>query len=821
MFKKVIVLFLMAGISVAHAQFLAQKKNLLQSKGFFNSFYNQDSGEIYLEINELNKDFLYINSMRTGFGSNDIGLDRGKLGKTQVVKFIKAGNKLLLVEPNLKYRAVTDNQAEKRSVEEAFAQSVLFGFEIKEKNGDNYIIDFTPFLLRDAYGVADILKKTKQGSYSFDPSRSALSLERTKSFPKNSEFEALITLTGTGAGQWLKSVAPDDEHVSAIQHHSFVELPDDNYKLRAYDPRSGSYPFSYMDYSTPVSSDITKRFIMRHRLEKKDPNAVVSEAVEPIVYYLDPGTPEPVRSALLEGASWWNQAFEAAGYKNAFQVKMLPEDADPMDVRYNLIQWVHRSTRGWSYGSSISDPRTGEIIKGHVSLGSLRIRQDFLIAQALLAPFAKSDDNTDPMMQMALARIRQLAAHEVGHTLGFAHNFAASPNNLASVMDYPHPFATVQNGKIGLDRAYDSGIGEWDKVAVAYSYSDFPAGVYEQQALKKILDDSFKSGLRYITDQDARPEGSAHPLAHLWDNGSSASEELNRLLQIRKIAINQFSTDNIRTYEPYSVLEDVFVPLYFFHRYQVEAATKVIGGLDYNYVIKGGSEPAWESVSPEQQRETMNALLASVSPETLAIPKNILNLFPPRAFGYNRTNESFKSKTGVAFDALGAAETASNMVFKLLFHPERASRLIQQKSLDASQLGLDELLDVFIANTFDKQWGDDYLNEIQHTINFTFLQNLMYLATSDNVHPQVKAIVNGRLYKLLIRFQIQNIPSFEKKSKKEEDSKTTNVYTAEYARLILSFQKDSDPWKNQPASKLPDGAPIGSLECSLNDDLHD
>jgi hypothetical protein len=812
MFKKIVVLLFVMGISFAQAQFLAQKKNLQKLEGFFNSHYNEDVGEIYLEVNRLDTEFLYVYSLLTGLGSNDIGLDRGKLGQEQVVKFVKAGNKLLLVQPNLKFRAITDNQAEKKSVEEAFARSVLFGFEIKEKKGDVYIIDFTPFLLRDAYDVAGILKKAKQGNFSFDKSRSALSLERTKSFPKNAEFEALITLSGSDAGPWLKSVAPNDGHVSVIQHHSFVELPDNQYKPRIYDPRSGSYPFSYMDYSTPVSSDITKRFIMRHRLEKKDPTAAVSEAVEPIVYYLDPGTPEPVRSALLEGARWWDQAFEAAGFSNAFQVKMLPEDADPMDVRYNLIQWVHRSTRGWSYGSSVSDPRTGEIIKGHVSLGSLRIRQDFLIAQALTAPFANSDNNTDPMLQMALARIRQLSAHEVGHTLGFAHNFAASTNNLASVMDYPHPFVEVQNGQINLKNAYDTGIGDWDKVSVAYAYSDFPPNVDQQQALKKILDDSFKSGLRYITDQDARPEGGAHALAHLWDNGADASDELKRVLQVRKVAMDQFSTANIRTYEPYSVLEDVFVPLYFFHRYQAEATSKLVGGLDYNYVIKGGSEPAWQSVSPEQQREALQTLITSVSPETLAIPKNILELFPPRAFGYARSRESFKSKTGVAFDALGAAASASDMVFSLLFHPQRASRMIQQKALDANQLGLDELIDLTLANTFDKEWNDVYLNEIQHTVNFTLLENLMHLGASDSVHPQVKALVNDRLNKLLRKFQMLGFASQGKKGV----SKPSNAFTTEYARLILDFQKDAEPWKKQTPSDLPDGSPIGSFQCLLD-----
>ncbi|MDP5100278.1 MAG: DUF5117 domain-containing protein, partial [Nonlabens sp.] len=371
-------------LSVLSVCFVFAFAKAQSQKGYYNFTYNEDKGTIDLEVSQLDTEFLYVHSLTTGLGSNDIGLDRGQLGDGVVVKWMKSGNKLLLVQPNLSYRATSDNVQERKSVEQAFARSVLYGFTIKETKGTTYTIDLTPFLLEDAHGIVERLKARKEGTYKIDATRSVLWMENTKSFPKNTEFEAMLTFTGTPTGRNVRSVAPDPTAITVIQHHSFVELPEKGYEPRVFHPQSGSFYTSYMDYSAPVDEDITKRFITRHRLEKKDPTVAISEAVEPIVYYLDPGTPEPVRTALLEGAAWWNDAFTSAGYKNAFQVKMLPEGADPMDLRYNVIQWVHRSTRGWSYGGSVIDPRTGEILKGHVSLGSLRIRQDFMIAQGLL-----------------------------------------------------------------------------------------------------------------------------------------------------------------------------------------------------------------------------------------------------------------------------------------------------------------------------------------------------------------------------------------------------------------------------------------------------
>ncbi len=796
--KNIILFTFLCGSFLCNAQFLDKKKNLQKFDGYFSFQYSEADGEIYLEIpqQKLDEEFLYVHSLRTGLGSNDIGLDRGQLGDQAVVKFVKSGNKLLLFQPNVNYRANTANPLEKKSITEAFATSVLFGFEIKDTLNEKFVIDLTPFLLEDAHGVAKRLKNGKQGTYKLDKTRSSLWMERTKSFPKNTEFEALLTFVGEPTSGTIRSVAPDANAVSVIQHYSFVELPDNGFTPRAFDPRSGSFSISYQDYSTPIWEPLTKRFITRHRLEKKNPLAEKSEAKEPIIYYLDPGTPEPVRSALLEGARWWNQAYEAIGYTNAFQVQLLPEDADPMDARYNVIQWVHRSTRGWSYGSSVIDPRTGEIIKGHVSLGSLRIRQDFLIAQALFnKPFAERDDNYQPMLEMALARIRQLSAHEVGHTLGFAHNFAASTNNRSSVMDYPHPTLRLKGKEVDFSNAYATGIGDWDKLTVAYSYSDVPKSVSETAYLKEILNKAQKQGLRYITDSDARAQGGAHSKAHLWDNGKDAVEELETMLKLRKQAIANFSEDNIKSGEPFSVLEDVFVPLYFYHRFQTEAAVKLIGGMDYNYAVKGDGQLILETLSRKEQEKALKAVLETLSAETLAIPEDKLKLFPPRAYGYTRNRESFKSNNGVAFDALGAAATASDMTLELLLNPERANRLVQQKALNSEGLGLNEVLQGATESIFSSSENDAYRKEVQQTIQFVYLQRLMNLALQSQSIPQTKAVANKA---------IEDIAAI---------LVTSDTFDKQMLREIKQFLTKPENFKQFPTPAIPDGSPIGSFEC--------
>lgn len=792
-------LFCLLMSSFVFGQLNLNKTQFQKFDGYFPFYYDNDTDKIYLEVAELDKEFLYINSLSSGIGSNDIGLDRGQLGGERVVSFKKMGQKLMLIQPNLQYRALTDNALEKESVKQAFASSVLFGFPIETMSNGNYIIDITNFLMQDAHGVSDRLQQSNQGSFSLDKSKSAMNMARTKAFPKNIEIDVMLTFKGKAKGRYLRSVVPSPDLVTVAQHHSFVALPELDFEKRAYDPRSGAYSFSYMDYATPVSSPIEKRYIARHRLEKKDPNATLSEAVEPIIYYLDNGTPEPVRTALLEGGRWWNQAFEAIGYKDAFQVKMLPEDADPLDVRYNVIQWIHRSTRGWSYGSNVSDPRTGEILKGHVSLGSLRIRQDFMIAQALSKePFKNGDDNHQAMLDMAVSRIRQLSAHEIGHTLGFMHNFAASAHQKASVMDYPHPQFELKDGEVSFSNAYETGIGSWDKVSVAYSYSDFPDSVKDEQAaLNAILEAAWAEGQKYLSDSDARPAGSASAFAHLWDNGATAAQGLKDVLAVRSKAIDQFGIHNIRQGEPLSVLEDVFVPLYFFHRYQAEATAKVIGGIDYSYQVKGSNQQDAYSISAKAQKEALRMLLRTLDAAEMAIPEEKLSLFPPRSPSYNSGRESFKGKTGVTFDPLSAPETSADMTLGFLLHPQRAARLVQQKALDKNQLDLEGVLQSLWKETIAKKHSDSYLESVQITINFRVLTHLMNLAQQEMVPPQVTAVAHYFL-----------------KTKMMGLSSSKDLHDQELYRRYLAFQKSPESFKVIPSPKVPDGSPIG-MNCSF------
>ncbi len=779
-----------------HAQFLDDLADKTRFEGLFDFYYTPEKGKIYLVIDQeqVGQDFLYVHALRTGLGNNDIGLDRGQLGGGQIVRFEKSGNRLLLMAPNIQFRAQSDNVLERESVSEAFGRHVLFGFEIEKTHQSQYLIDLTDFLLQDTHEVAQTLTQKKQGSFKLSKTKSTLWMERTKAFPLNVEFEALLTFEGQPTGQALKSVW-EGSQLSTIQHHSFVALPDDQYVMRPFDPRCGAFPMTFYDYATPIDQPLKQQYITRHRLEKKFPNQAVSPAVEPIIYYLDPGTPEPIRSALLEGAQWWNQAFEALGYDQAFQVALLPEGADPLDVRYNVIQWVHRSTRGWSYGASITDPRTGEIIKGHVSLGSLRVRQDFLIAQGLAAdPFAQ--DKVDPAMQeLALARLRQLSAHEVGHTLGFAHNFAASAYGMVSVMDYPHPQLSLVNGAIDFSKAYETGIGLWDKISVAYSYGDIPKERDQNEFLKDVLDKAFSGHLLFITDTDARATSGSHAQAHLWDNGSNAAAGLEQIMAVRKVAINQFSLKQIPNGTSHSVLEDVFVPIYYLHRYQTEAAVKLLGGQLYDYSIKGSNSSINKAVAPIEQRQALSAILNTLSPLELHIPERIEALFPPRAFGHPRTRESFKSAMGVNFDPLTAAGSAASMTLEFLFHPARLNRIYWQQVSDPSQLSLDELIEKS-AQMFNSTQASPRLNTLNEYVLNVYLRQVMAASVDKQTLPQVKSKLKDHLY------------HWERWAKKYHSD-----MAAHYLDILNQYWQNPEHFDRMETPDLPDGSPIGTDLC--------
>jgi len=799
---RMILFFLFVSFFSADAQQLPtipeKTIGLQKMNGFFTLYHDDLLGKLWMEVDRFDQEFLYVMSLPAGLGSNDIGLDRGLLGGGRVVLFSRVGRKLMLTETNQQYRANSGDPNERRAVEQSFARSVLWGFPIEAESGNRVLVDVTDFLNRDAMQAANRIRKAQQGSYAADKSRSALFMPSTRNFPLNTEMESTVTLVNTDGvtGGFIQSVTPSPEAITLRMHHSFVSLPDDGFKPRKLDPRSGFISTSFFDYATPVDQPIERHFAIRHRLQKKDPTAAVSDPIRPIVYYLDNGTPEPIRSALLRGASWWDQAFQAAGYRNAFQVKMLPDSADPMDIRYNMINWVHRSTRGWSYGASVVDPRTGEIIKGQVSLGSLRVRQDYLIAQGLLAPFGDGIPATDPMLAMALARLEQLSAHEIGHTLGLMHNYASSVNDRASVMDYPHPKAEIDpRGNIDLRNAYDDKIGEWDKMAITWGYQDFPKGTDDRQALEGIIRKGIGMGLLFISDRDARAAGGAHPTAHLWDNGRDAATELTQILKIRRRALDQFGLNNIREGMPVAMLEDVLVPVYLSHRYQAEAAVKTIGGVAYAYNLKGDGQPAPRIVSDDIQRKSLEAILECLSSKQLALPASIVDLIPPRPANYDLTRELFKKRTGLVFDALSPAETAADLPLSLLFHPERLSRLVQQEAVGG--LGVREMTGKIIDATWKAPRKKGMEELIQQQTEQIVLTYLLAASVDEQVSFPARAAVRKRLQDL--------------KRHIDERIKASASDPAYSGHLEMAIERMKTPEKAKPTqhAAIPPGAPIG------------
>ncbi len=773
-------------------------KNMKRFDGYFTFWWDAVNGKIWLQVDKFDKEFLYVNSLPAGLGSNDIGLDRGLIGGSRIVAFNKVGKKLFMVQPNYSYRASSPDKNEQRAVKESFAQSTIASFVVDEDEGDKVLVDATSFFVRDASNVTDRIRNMRQGNYVFSEPRSAIYLPNTRNFPLNSEFEATITFTGgADAGRFVSTVTPFIRSDNCAYAPFICAIADDKYKPRRYDIRSGYFGISYFDYSSPFTDPIEKMFIARHRLEKKDPSAAVSEPVKPIIYYLDNGTPEPIRSALLDGAKWWNQAYEAAGYKNAFIVKVLPDSADPMDIRYNMVNWVHRSTRGWSYGASVTDPRTGEIIKGQVTLGSLRVRQDYMIFTGLLSPYENGKPVPETMKLAALQRLRQLAAHEIGHTLGLQHNYASSFNNRASVMDYPHPNVVVNSkGEIDFTQVYTNEIGDWDKRAITYGYADFAPGTDENTALNDILEENTKRGLLFIADADSRAASGFHPKAHLWDNGNDAVDELKSVLQVRQKALAQFSEQAVRMNTPLARLEDVLVPVYNYHRYQLEAVCKLVGGMDYSYSVRGDKQVTPKVLSKATQEKALQALMDCLSPDMLTMPDRIMQMIPPRPPQYYNVGELFAKRTGASFDPIAAAEALTDYELEFLFNAERANRLAQFKA-QAGTPGWDDVLDAIITKTWKAPVQKGLKGEVQLQTQQMVLTWILSLSQNDNANYIVKSICFDRLQSL---------------KKYAAQMKATPGLQAHYVYAIERIEKPKDI--PQPQHKdIPPGAPIG---CDLD-----
>ena len=774
--------------------------------GFLPMYWEESTGRIWLEIGQWDTDVLHASGIGAGLGSNDIGIDRGQLAGSRVVRFHRVGPKVLMTQPNYRFRASSDNPAERKAVEDAFAPSTLWGFTVGAGTGDRVLVDFTPFLMQD---VAGFEGRLRPGTYRLDQSRSAVHMPMVMNFPENTEMEVSLTFVRQGGGgggfggggggggvEGVGNVAASAAAATIRMHHSFIKLPEvGEYTPRAHDSRAGYGGMSFLDYSAPLGEPMTQRFIRRHRLEKRDPGAAMSEPIEPIIYYLDPGTPEPVRSALLDGARWWNQAFEAAGFIDGFQVELRPEDVSSHDVRYNVINWVHRSTRGWSTGGSITDPRTGEILKGNVTLGSLRVRQDYLIAEGLLAPYANGDESADDIAAWALARIRQLSAHEVGHTLGLSHNYYDSDVGRISVLDYPHPLITHDGDGFDYSEVYDTDIGEWDKVTIRYGYEVFSTGTDEAAELDRILEEAWADDIRFFTGQDA----SAHARVDQWSNGTDAGAELDRMLDVRRAALERFGERAIRAGRPMAQMEEVLVPLYLHHRFQVTAAASVLGGMHYTYATRGDGLDPVQPASAAEQGRALDALVRAIQPAELMIPESVLDELPPRPAGYGRSRELFPRYTGPMFDAISPAVVAADHVVGEVLNPSRAARLLEQSALNPSLPGLDAVIDAFVA-VGDPDAGDTpYAAEVRRAVGRVVADGLMELAGGSPM-PQVRALAAQQLGRLRV-----------KAAERSTGDDDTAAHFALLARDIQRFEdRPYQPWSPIVSPQAPPGAPIGS-----------
>jgi len=800
--------------------------------GYFPLYWDDRSGSMFLEIPRFDTEFLYSTGLSAGLGSNDIGLDRGAGGTGRLVLFQRIGPRVLLVQPNQSFRSSSTNPLERKAVEDSFARSVLWGFTVAAESGGRVLVDATDFTLRDVSGAGSALRP---GTYRVDRTRSAFFLQNTKGFPKNTEIDMTLTFVsdaaggrggggggpvqgpppiegggragaggrgggGRGGGLFsgsVASVSPAADAVTLREHISFVELPDSNYQPRYDDPRAGYGGLTFVDYSVPIGAPMQMRFIRRHRLEKKDRSAAMSEAVKPIQYWVDPGAPEDVKKALLEGASWWNQAFEAAGFRNAFKVDVLPAGADPMDIRYNMINWVHRSTRGWSSGGSVADPRTGEIIKATVTLGSLRDRQDYMIFEGLLSPYTTGNEKPAILYETALKRIRQLAAHEVGHTLGLGHNYYDSSKGWISVMDYPHPQEKLQpDGAIDLSDAYPQHIGDWDKVTINYGYRQFAAGADEQVALTKILDDAWAQDLRYMTNQDTE----VHPKVDQWSNGVDQADELMRLMKVRRAALDRLGEHTIRAGAPMATIEEPLVPIFMYHRYSVESAASMVAGQDYIYGMRGDNRTPVQGVSTDDQRKALDALAYTLRPSELTVPKRVLDLIPPRPPGFGLHRELFARTTGDAFDPLAPGTIAADVTVGFVLQLDRAARLVGQHAVNPQLPGLEDVIDRLTAATFDAPTATPYEAAVRRAEERVLVDRVMWLATA-SPNSQVRAIASLKLSKLAARLKATV-------AKTEADTAQHSLIAADIKRF-LERPADANRPIPLPTADAPPGAPIG------------
>ncbi len=795
---------------------IAERTSGLQrSDGFMPFYWDATRGRVLFEVPAFGQDVLYYVSAATGAGSVELPFDRGILSDA-VIRFERSGPRVLVVEQNLRYRALGGNAAQAENVRDSFASSVLAALPVEADEAGKVLVDATPLFMRDAADVEGRLRRVNQGTFRFDAARSAFYQPRLKAFPQNTEIETIATFSSENPGLLVNNVTPDGRAFTLRIHHSFLRAPE-GYRPRPADPRIGVSALTFRDYATPFNEGTEVQWVTRWRLEKVTPSAPMSEPKTPIVFYLDLGIPEPVRSAMRDGVLLWNKAFEAAGFRNAVQVKDPTPDMDPMDIRYAWVLWINRDERGFSSGGTYRDPRTGEILGSKTRMDSHRIRTIgnywesytptdgaeacglFLPVPDHLLELAAQHGEAMPQAErnMVLTRQSLLTAHELGHALGFGHNWASSLNNRASVMEYPTPRVKVNGNRLDLSEAFFAATGEYDAFMARYAYTDFPAE-REREGLEGIIRDMRAKGILYVPSTD--------PRWSWYDDRATPTEYLRETVAARTIMLDRYGPAILRPGEPIGALRDMRLWMtYLHHRWAIEAGHRYVGGMYHNIAVKGETLPPTEVVPAALQREVLGLLLDIVNPANLALPEALLAQLTPHPGG---NLEDIADD--YAFDHLRAARILSALVLEPLLEPARAARLVAFADRQAGALTLPDVVQAMLDRTWKaRRDADPRHRSLRRVTQRVALDSMMIAGAHADTTPEARAYILDQLARLATDI-----------GSGKDDDPLTEAHLRQAERDIARYLENpkehaprsaAPPWGARPRSRYPlhPGPPLG------------